>query len=591
MGKEHLKSIAFQKISPDRPTRARLAGTVRSPASPLSARRLPLLALLTYGILRGLPAAATTPQQTDESRPHRFADDARLERKVSLTAWAEPLEDLLVELSRETGVKLRFDGRDVGDQRVNLVLKDQPLWRVQSLLAKTLDLYWLRDRKAPEYRYTLLQDVRSRKAEEELMALARRRYEEGLHRLVDSLKLTPTEIEGLRARNRSWASWLSEPPRRIAIGLLGRLNPSQWQQLIEIGELKIPYANLSSTDQELIRQYVEQSNKGRDRADQERGTPGRHHIGDVTQPGGQIFIKVFGGVPPGPDSELDFGVRPADGHEGGHGLGLGYTDEELHQIREEITSPKYRQDKERASSETQPRVTVTWKQKPDRWEKVLKAVAERAGLQIVSDSYLYHWWEWNMDLPDAARLQDRPLSEVLDRICEPFLYVWRRDGDVYLFRQRNWFLEKQNNVPERDIRRWRRHLEQGGRLELEDLAELALLTDRQVRSLWGTDIPTGGIAGHRELLRLYAALTPPQRAKLGSTGLPVEDLSPVQMALLRAWQSNGASDRETVLRMSREPDAVTIRMERRAAVSREERVQLGPRRVGAGSARTSPTSG
>src|SRR5438067_11125396 len=112
-----------------------------------------------------------------------------------------------------------------------------------------------------------------------------------------------------------------------------------------------------------------------------------------------------------------------------------------------------------------------------------------------------------MDLPDAAVLRDQPLSEVLDRIAEPFLCVWRRDGDVYLFRQRNWFLEKQHNVAERDLRRWRRHLREQGRLELADLAELALLTDRQLRNVDGAGIPVHAVRSHQPLLRLFAALT------------------------------------------------------------------------------------
>src|SRR5207247_1139840 len=142
------------------------------------------LVLLTTSILLVMPAAAAPAPRSEESRPLRFADDPRLDQKISLTVWAEPLEDLLARLSRETGVTLRFEGRDVGDQRVNLVLRDQPLRRVQTLLAETLDLYWLRDRKAPEYRYTLLQDVRSRKEEEALRSRARERFDTGLRRVV-----------------------------------------------------------------------------------------------------------------------------------------------------------------------------------------------------------------------------------------------------------------------------------------------------------------------------------------------------------------------------------------------------------------------
>src|SRR5205807_742005 len=152
---------------------------------------------------------------------------------------------------------------------------------------------------------------------------------------------------------------------------------------------------------------------------------------------------------------------------------------------------------------------ATWKAKEFLpWEDVLKAVVGSADIQVLSDCYLYYWWEHQMELPAAAALRDRPLVEVLDAITEPYFYAWRRDGDVYLFRQRNWFLEKRHNVPERDIRRWLGHLKVDRRLTLEDLAELALLTNRQRSNVWHREIPTGNVTGHREVLKLYAALNP-----------------------------------------------------------------------------------
>src|SRR5947208_17095329 len=69
-----------------------------------------------------VPGLAAPGGSSGEAAIERFADDARLGQKITITAWAEPLEDLLAGLSRQTGVRLEFDGRDVGDQRVNLLL-------------------------------------------------------------------------------------------------------------------------------------------------------------------------------------------------------------------------------------------------------------------------------------------------------------------------------------------------------------------------------------------------------------------------------------------------------------------------------------
>jgi hypothetical protein len=537
--------------------------------------------ILVLGLLWILmaPVASSPSTRDGPARPEPFADDACLDTKVSLTVWAEPLEDLLGRVSRESGVQLLFEGRDVGDQRVNIVVRDQPLRRLQRLLAEDLDLYWRRERRRSTYRYVLFQDVRSGKQEQQLLSRARDQFEEGVRRLVASLQLTPDQVETLRAQNAGWARRLTDPARRQAVELLSRLGPPRWDRLMETGRVEMPFESLSPADQERVRQYVEVSNEQRDRDDEAGGTPGGSHIGDVTAPGGKVAINVFGGVPAGPDSTLDFGIYPAHGNIGGHGLGLGFTDDERRALREAFAPPGFEAEKRNPPADGGPRVTVTWKEQPSRWEKVLEAAVEGAKLQVVSDAYLYQWWEENMDLPEASTLRDRPLAEVLDQISAPFFRAWRRDGDVYLFRDRNWFLEKQHNVPERDLRRWRGHLQALGRLELEDLVDLALLTWRQLRMVGQersdarVGIPTEIISGHGAVLRLYAALNPFQRARLETTGVPVGELNAQQGELLHTWKQTAEDDEW--MRMRREAGAVMFLLGANGTATEEERVLLG----------------
>src|SRR5437879_4160610 len=145
---------------PPAPTPARSAAApnapllLRDPTCLAACSRREALILLTAIALLSTPLAAALADPLAEDTQlrrlaARLAADPRLDQKICLTAWSEPLEDVLARLSRQTGVQLIFDGRDVGDQRVNLLLRDQPLRRVQVLLAEALNLYWLRDRKAP----------------------------------------------------------------------------------------------------------------------------------------------------------------------------------------------------------------------------------------------------------------------------------------------------------------------------------------------------------------------------------------------------------------------------------------------------------
>jgi hypothetical protein len=155
----------------------------------------------------------------------------------------------------------------------------------------------------------------------------------------------------------------------------------------------------------------------------------------------------------------------------------------------------------------------------------------------------------------------------------PFFYAWRRDGDVYLFRNRNWFLEKVHNVPERDLRRWREHLTATGRLTLEGLAELAPLSLRQLRSVSNAGIPTDSVLSHGPVLWLYAALYSLQRTRL-ATGVQVRQLSASQIELLCAWKPAAVGSNEAWLRLRQERDSVVFSLDTDRTAPQEERVLL-----------------
>lgn len=579
-------------IEPAPPVK-RLSATPPLRSTPASSPPLPLhdlaclpicsrrdaLRLMAAAALLSTPAAAVDDLSGDEARwrrlEARLAADSRLDQRISFIAWAEPLEDVLARLSRESRVAFAFEGRDTGDQRVNIVVKDQPLRRVMALLAEALDLYWQRDRKAPAYRYMLFQDTRSRKLEQELLSLARARFEEGVRRTVDSLKLTPAEIEELRARDFAAARRLTDPDRRTAVELLGRLAPRHWERLMQVGRVELPYADLSPRDQELARKYREILKERETKREQELNIPGQRQVGDISQPGGRIVIQFYNGVPVGPDTELGVNLEPAHGFSSGNALGLGYTGEEWKRLREEFLPPRFRKEGRGSLDDAGPRVSVKWKDRVFlRWETVLKSVAEAADLQIISDSYLYYWHESHSTLPAGAALRDRPLAEVLDQVATPFFYAWRRAGDVTLFRHWNWFIEKRHNIPERDLRRWQEHLKPPGRLTLEDTAELAQLTDRQLELLYHTSIPTRAVRDHRKLLRLYAALNPFQQTRLERTGLRLGDLNGAQAELLRTWEPTATENAEARLRLRRESEAVVFTLASNTPAPLEERIAL-----------------
>jgi hypothetical protein len=586
------KPIDRDRRRPAAAPRAQAAGLPRDPTPPSSPSVLPVPLLLTdptclvrcsrrealillAGIALLSPPALAAPTEEDSRLRRmmaRFAADPRMEQKVSITAWSEPLEDLLTRLAPETGVMLRFEGREVGDQRVNVVLRDQPLSRALALLSDALDLYWRRERKTTGDRYVLFQDARSRKREQELTSRARERFEEGIRRLIASRKPTPAEIEQLSGRD------LWEAGGRRAAELFARVAPRHWEPLMQAGRVEVPFASLSPGDQALVRDYVAIINKRREQKNQERGTPGFRIVRELDRPGSAVVLEIYDGVPVGLESEFGIDVRDADGSGNGSGLALGYTPEEWRQLHETSAPPGYEKERRNSPPDGGPRLTASWSRWEDKtflpWEEILQAVVKNANLQIIGDSYLYYWWEANTTVPNPSTLPGRPLAEVLDAIAPPFFYVWRREEDVYLFRHRNGFLEKRHNVPERHVRRWRAHLKDGALLPLEDLAEVALLTDRQRGMVNHRGIPTRSAGAHRNVLRFYGALEPYQRARLQTTGLRVGELGPPQVEILRAWKPAAEAGPDALLRLRREEEAVVFQIATEGSAPQEERVPL-----------------
>jgi hypothetical protein len=92
-------------------------------------------------------------------------------------------------------------------------------------------------------------------------------------------------------------------------------------------------------------------------------------------------------------------------------------------------------------------------------------------------------------------------------------------------------------------------------------------------------IPTRAVHGHRELLRLYAALNPTQRARLETTSLRLGELSAPQEEFLRAWKPAAVGNTETRLGLRRELEAVVFTLATAVPAPQEERVPLEPGRL------------
>jgi hypothetical protein len=122
--------------------------------------------------------------------------DPRLARAVTLEQKATALADLCDRLRSDTGVHLAA-GSSVADEKVTLFCDKQPLRDVMRQLSRPFGYTWLRSGKVGEYKYELVQDLRSQLLEEELRNRDRNAallaLEKEIERYRPYLDLTPDE--------------------------------------------------------------------------------------------------------------------------------------------------------------------------------------------------------------------------------------------------------------------------------------------------------------------------------------------------------------------------------------------------------------
>jgi hypothetical protein len=175
----------------------------------------------------------------------------------------------------------------------------------------------------------------------------------------------------------------------------------------------------------------------------------------------------------------------------------------------------------------------------DAWEAVHRAT----GTPIVADAYS------RVFRAERLKIERQPVFDALCRLGDELGVRWRMDGGFLLCRSTSYFWDKLKEVPARQLRRWAENRRQNGSLPLEDVLEIATLSDRQLDSRlvgygvahcwelleWGIvgSVPFrprldgGGYA--RRYARLLAGLGPDQRrAALSPAGLPFGQLSPPQ---------------------------------------------------------------
>jgi hypothetical protein len=176
---------------------------------------------------------------------------------------------------------------------------------------------------------------------------------------------------------------------------------------------------------------------------------------------------------------------------------------------------------------------------------LLEALHRATGLPIVADFYT------RLYKPDAVSLKNRSLLAALDELAETTRIRWDKEGAWLQFRSATYYHDRLKEVPSRLLSRWAAARRQQGQLSLDNLVEIAQLSDSQ---LDGTEMAEGAmeywglkewrLARDRTVrshLRDLAAFTADQRQQMMSAaGLPFTRMSlPQQQKFIaRAFEND-----------------------------------------------------
>jgi hypothetical protein len=444
-------------------------------------------------------------------------------------------------------------------------------------LSRPFGYAWLRSGKAAEYKYELVQDLRSQLLEEELRNRDRNAaflaLEKEIERYRPYLQLSPDEA---LAQAKTAPPGVKPLLQKLAITGWGpihmyfRLSPQQMAALRADGGLAFsidPGPGEHSLPPDMARGVLQSIREYR----AVKTENGLETTGDLNDPRAQpmsafsemgaqirLYLKQSelgqfelsgqsGWYTPGKTNSLVYGGPTA----GTYGItyAVGRSPSAL-RPENELTNARMAHDAKLRSHVTvhlQPscglpmRVSAAKGETPEgpapepkvTSADVLEAFHRVSGLPIVADYYT------RLHQPEAVSVRGQPLFDALNRMADEIRLRWNKEGGWLQFRSSSYYHDRLKEVPNRMLRRWESARRQHGTLTLDDLVEIAQLPDPQLdgaemaegaKSCFGlAEWDLGSDKGLRRHLRYLATFTPTQRQEATSTsGLAFTKMSLAQ---------------------------------------------------------------
>ena len=474
--------------------------------------------LLLLGLLMISAANCATAQPAAEDP---LGSDARLDRKVNISAEGIPLSDLLTAVSKQTGMAFRADGI-AADDKVIVFGPPRPLRAVLTDIAALFNDQWRHYVNVEgKEQYVIYREPKAVRYENGLADSVIAKMQAQLAEQVRALDETPEQIAKRPAKDPIRENFAKPILHgRTATKLYSLLNRQQIDTLFTQGYLNVSFVSSGTSAQETARGAFKEAVAGLLKENER-----------VQQQNPDVHIVIDA-----PENLERSGIRFNLHHENNAGLSalvvqvilgkasymtMGSFDCSDQWILPAHGNP-YSRAPVKADADLPKEKDTTAAAKIHGWIEQLQELAARTERPVVADLFrspplvkpLASEEQAGEQTPTSAG--KGPLA-ALDALCQPAGCLWWRHDKTLLFRKRDWYQQQRYEVPDRWIRSVAKRLaSQKGVMTFGDLASLSELSRTQIAGLTnllagggGTPTDADTLAGLPELLQIIAAAADP----------------------------------------------------------------------------------
>ncbi|MDH7481298.1 MAG: hypothetical protein QHH26_04870 [Armatimonadota bacterium] len=462
-----------------------------------------------------------------------LAKDPRLDQKVSVKVSGQPLNDFLANISRQTGVKLRTHA-NVGDLRLIVMAKDIQLGNLLDSVAQALHLQISRKGVEGQWEYVFYQDAKTAREANTLKKNAEQQLARQMALAVETLKLPEEEIQKKIKEDRIVAPFIDQKEFRMAVALYGWLDDAKKSRLWKNGTLPIKISELPADLRKRIISHFDENIKYREKSENiklgDKLVAICFEAQDDPLGGRSLWLTLKGSN--NNNMSLVLNPSPESGVDIAQNTDLFMITTEPDPVLGEVykvvpKKPLEGRLAEKAKTQFPKSVVLP---------QALELMCDAEGINFVCDYFVPRYLT-SMGVNEWIFVSGDSLAQLIEKVAGLFYCRWKMNGPTCILYGKEWYYDRDSNVPQSKIAHWMDVLKTSGRLGLKELIEIANLNDKQIKALrfMGVPYPPSLLDAVKPLKFAYTLNSEQWKLAESKQGLPSKKLSQLQKDRLVAW--------------------------------------------------------